>query len=124
MVLTLEKGTGIFTQGDACDTLFYGHPDAEDALSSIREKVEQDESLCHRVVQRTGQQYPQYHARVWKYDCAPPSVKGAGRKSWRVVVFVRDLDSVPKGLVAIACYSKSDDAQLAVSELARHADLS
>lgn len=102
------------------EVLAKGHPDAWDALSAVQVKIEIDESSCHRCIQPMGPKYPECHGRIWKYDFAPASVKGSTRKSWRLVVFVKDVETSPKRLIAMACYSKSGADQMSLKELAQH----
>jgi hypothetical protein len=102
------------------NVLAKGHPDAMDALLAVKLKIEADLSCCHHCVQPMGKKYPQCHGRIWKYDFAPASVTGSTRKSWRLVVLVLDAASSPKKLAAMACYSKADENQLSLKDLAAH----
>jgi hypothetical protein len=102
------------------DVLAQGHPDAMDALLALKSKIEENPSAAHRCIQPMGKNYPECHGRIWKYDWAPPSVRGSSRKSWRLVVYVADAKCSPIKLVAMACYSKNDTDQLSLRELAAH----
>lgn len=102
------------------ECLAEGHPDARDALATVKAKIQADIMSCHRCVQPMGPKHPECHGVIWKYDWAPPSVKGSKRKSWRLVVYAKDLQSKPLQLVAIACYSKSDEAQFSLKVLSEH----
>jgi len=101
------------------ETLAQGHPDAMDALVAVKAKIEADMMSCNRVVQPMPK-FPECQGVIWKYDWAPPSVKGSTRKAWRLVIHAYDVKATPKQLRAIACYSKSDEAKLSLKALAGH----
>jgi hypothetical protein len=93
--------------------------DTQEALKTIKEKVEADHASCNRVVQNFygNKKYTHLHRKIWKYDWGASGA--SGRKSWRLVVVVLDPDKEPYELIAGAVYSKSMTAQLSFKELAK-----
>ena len=101
------------------NVLAKGHPDAMDALKRVKARIEENPEACHRCIQPMPN-YPECHGRVWKYDWAPASISGSTRKMWRLVVYAKEIKSIPFKLVAMACYSKSDESQKSFKELAAY----
>jgi hypothetical protein len=94
------------------------NPDFKQVLLDFKEKVEKEHTSCGRVVQQFygNQKYTHLHGKIWKYDWGQSSA--SGRKSWRLVVVVPDLEANPLKLIAAAMYTKSMATQLPLKELA------
>ncbi len=95
--------------------------EAQIALDAIRVRIQQEHTACGRVVQQFygNAKFEHLHNKIWKYDWSPAGVRGAGRKSWRLIVVVPSPEQQPFGLIASAFYSKSSESQLPTKELAR-----
>src|ERR1700687_6450452 len=95
-------------------------PEINEALKTLKKKVELENTSCNRVVHQFygNNKSPHLHGKIWKYDWAKPGAHSSGRKSWRMVVVVPDLDARPYRLIAGAVYFKSGIGQLPMRELA------
>jgi hypothetical protein len=93
-------------------------PDTQEALAEIKKKIEKEHTSCNRVVHKFygNAKFPHLHGKIWKYDWGKSG--SSGRKSWRLVVVVPDLNTQPYKLIAAAIYSKSVTEQLPLRELA------
>jgi hypothetical protein len=101
----------------AIKNLRAGHPDFEEGLEKAQKKIQDDHTLCGHVVQDMPG-YPECEGKIWKYDWAPPSVRSARRKAYRLVVIVPDPTVIPYQLIAGGAYQKSTTSQLGAEQLA------
>ena len=93
--------------------------EAKQALDVVKARVEQEHTSCGRAVQQFygNAKFSHLHNKIWKYDWSPPSIRGAKRKSWRLIVVVHFAEHQPFALIAAAFYSKSTVSQLSSVEL-------